>query len=64
MGVTYGNKSIKVYTKTKHHKSGNTYNAKMYWVIDGTLHMMLKYFPKEFQFIIHESKRSLSAPKK
>jgi hypothetical protein len=25
---------------------------------------MLKYFPKEFQFIRHESKRSLRAPKK
>ena len=34
MGVTYGNKAIKVYTKTKHFKSGNTYNAKMYGVIE------------------------------
>ena len=26
---------------------------------DWPVHMMLKYFPKEFQFIRHESKRSL-----
>ena len=55
MGVTYGNKAIKVYTKTKHFKSGNTQNAKMYGVIEGPVHMMLKYFQK-FQFIDMKAK--------
>ena len=56
--------SIKIYTKTKHFKSGNTYNAKMYGVIEGPVHQMLLNFPKEFEFIRHESKRSLRAPTK
>ena len=52
--------AIKIYTKTKHHKSKqHTYIAKMYGVIEGPIHHMLKHFPNEFDFIRHESKRSL-----
>ena len=31
----------------------------MYGVIEGPIHHMLKHFPNEFNFIRHESKRSL-----
>ena len=52
--------TIKIYTKTKHHKSKqHKYIAKMYGVIEGPIHHMLKHFPNEFDFIRHESKRSL-----
>ena len=52
--------TIKIYTKTKHHKSKqHTYIARMYGVIEGPIHHMLKHFPNEFDFIRHESKRSL-----
>ena len=52
--------SIKIYTKTKHHLSKqHKYIAKMYGVIEGPIHHMLKHFPNEFNFIRHESKRSL-----
>ena len=52
--------AIKIYTKTKHHKSKqNTYIPKMYGVIEGPIQQMLLQFPKEFEFIRHESKRSL-----
>ena len=52
--------AIKIYTKTKHHKSKqHTYIPRMYGVIEGPIHHMLKHFPKEFMFIKHESKRSL-----
>ena len=50
---------IKIYTKTKHHKVKNSYIAKMYGVIEGPIQQMLLQFPKEFEFIRHESKRSL-----
>ena len=57
--------TIKIYTKTKHHKSKqHTYIPRMYGVIEGPVHQMIKFFPKEFEFIRHESKRSLRAPKK
>ena len=56
--------SIKIYTKTKHFKTKkNTYVPKMWGVIEGPVHQMMRYFPKEFAFIRHESKRSLRAPK-
>lgn len=52
--------SIKIYTKTKHFKTKkNTYSPKMWGVIEGPVHHMLRYYPKEFSFIRHESKRSL-----
>ena len=51
--------SIKIFTRTKHQKLKNKYIAKMYGVIEGPVHQMLKYFPNEFSFIRHESKRSL-----
>ena len=52
--------SIKVYTKTKHHKSKqHTYIPRKYGVIEGPVHQMLLRFPNEFMFIRHESKRSL-----
>ena len=47
MGATYGNKAIKIFTKTKHFKKDNTYQPKMYGVIEGPVNQMLKYFPKE-----------------
>ena len=37
MGVSYGNKSVKIFTKTKHVKINNTYNAKLYGVIEGPM---------------------------
>ena len=46
MGVSYGNKSVKIFTKTKHVKVNNTYNAKLYGVIEGPINQMLKYYPK------------------
>ena len=50
MGVTYGNKSIKVFTKTKHFKKGNnSYDAKIYGVIEGPVNQMLKLYPTEFK---------------
>jgi len=52
--------SIKIYTKTKHHKSKqHTYIARMYGVIEGPVKDMLLHFPNEFRFLRHESKRSL-----
>ena len=52
--------AIKIYTKTKHHLSKqHKYIARMYGVIEGPIHHMLKHFPNEFNFIRHESKRSL-----
>tara|TARA_Y100001951_G_C11035761_1_gene127456 strand:- start:44 stop:262 length:219 start_codon:yes stop_codon:yes gene_type:complete len=52
--------AIKIYTKTKHHLSKqHKYIPRMYGVIEGPVHQMLKHFPNEFVFIRHESKRSL-----
>ena len=56
--------SIKIYTKTKHQKVKDKYIAKMYGVIEGPVHKMLKHFPNEFMFIKHESTRSLRPTKK
>jgi len=63
MGITYGNKSIKIYTKTKHYKVNKTYVPKMYGVIEGPIHLIMREYPNEFSFIRHESKRSLRAPR-
>ena len=52
--------SIKIYTKTKHHKVNDKYIAKMY----GVVHQMMLSYPKEFEFIRHESTRSLRPSKK
>ena len=54
---------IKIYTKTKHHKVKNSYIAKMYGVIEGPIHDMLKTFPDEFKFVRHESTRALRPSK-
>jgi|TARA_R100000234_G_C4938326_1_gene151753 hypothetical protein len=59
MGVSYGNKSVKIFTKTKHVKINNTYNAKLYGVIEGPINQMLKYYPNEFKFLRHETKEML-----
>tara|TARA_R100000458_G_C8035136_1_gene88943 strand:- start:151 stop:336 length:186 start_codon:yes stop_codon:yes gene_type:complete len=57
--------SIKIYTKTKHHKNSNgNYIPKMMGVIEGPVHHMLLHFPKEFSFIRHFSTRSLRPSKK
>mgnify|MGYP001187890274 CR=1 FL=1 len=56
--------SIKIYTKTKHHKVNDKYIAKMYGVIEGPVHQMMLSYPKEFEFIRHESTRSLRPSKK
>ena len=56
--------SIKIYTKTKHHKVNDKYIAKMYGVIEGPVNQMLKQFPNAFSFIRHESTRSLRPTKK
>ena len=56
--------AIKIYTKTKHFKtSKGTYVPKMYGVIEGPVHHMLKQFPGIFEFLRHESKRSLRPSK-
>ena len=64
MGLTYGNKVVKIFTRTKHQKVNNTYNPKIYGVIEGPIHQMLKAYPKEFRFVRHESTRSLRPSKK
>ena len=65
MAATYGNKAIKIFTKTRHFKTGNnTYNAKLYGVIEGPVNMMLKYYPNEFKFLRHETKLMLRSPRK
>ncbi len=65
MGVTYGNKSIKVFTKTKHFKKGNnSYDAKIYGVIEGPVNQMLKLYPTEFKFMRHETKEMQRKPRK
>ena len=57
MGATYGNKAIKVFTKTKHFKKEkNSYDAKIYGVIEGPVNQMLKLYPTEFRFMRHETK--------
>ena len=55
--------SIKIYTKTKHQKVKNTYVQKMYGVIEGPVHLMMRYFPKEFSFMRHETKLTLRKKK-
>ena len=65
MGVTYGNKAIKVFTKTKHFKKEkNSYDAKIYGVIEGPVNQMLKHYPTEFKFMRHETKQMLRSPRK
>ena len=65
MAATYGNKAIKIFTKTRHFKTGNnTYNAKLYGVIEGPVNQMLKYYPNEFKFLRHETKLMLRSPRK
>jgi|TARA_R110000796_G_scaffold115619_2_gene227768 hypothetical protein len=57
--------SIKIYTKTKHQKTNNNkYISKMFAVIEGPIHQMMIAYPTEFQFIRHESTRSLRPSKK
>ena len=52
--------AVKIYTKTKHHKSKqHTYIPRMYGVIEGPIKDMLLQLPNEFAFLRHESKRSL-----
>jgi hypothetical protein len=56
--------SIKIYTKTKHHKSKqHTYIHKMYGVIEGPIHQMMKQFPNQFSFMRHETKLTLRKKK-
>ena len=52
--------SIKIYTKTKHHKSKqHTYIQNMYGVIEGPIHQMMKQFPNQFSLMRHETKLTL-----
>ena len=56
--------SIKIYTKTKHHKSKQlTYVQKMHGVIEGPIHQMMKQFPNQFSFMRHETKLTLKKKK-
>jgi len=55
--------SIKIYTKNKQQKINNTYVQKMYGVIEGPVHLMMRYFPKEFSFMRHETKLTLRKKK-
>tara|TARA_R100001126_G_scaffold68302_1_gene39246 strand:- start:222 stop:443 length:222 start_codon:yes stop_codon:yes gene_type:complete len=59
MGVTYGNKSVKIFTKTKHVKNNNTYQPVIYGVIEGPVNQMLMHYPNEFKFMRHETKEML-----
>jgi hypothetical protein len=56
--------AIKIFTRTKHQNVKDKYIPKMYGVIEGPVHHMLKQFPNEFAFIRHESTRSLRPSKK
>ena len=44
MAASYGNKSVKIFTKTKHVKINNTYQPKIYGVIEGPVNQMLKHY--------------------
>ena len=57
MGASYGNKSIKIFTKTKHVKINNTYQPKIYGVIEGPVNQMLKAYPDKFSFMKHQTMR-------
>ena len=55
--MTYKIYGLKVYTKTI--MDGRT--PKMYGVIEGPVNKMMKAYPDEFNFMRHETKRSLIA---
>ena len=55
MPKSYKIYGLKVYTKTI--MDGRI--PKMYGVIEGPIHQMLLHFPKQFEFVRHESKRTL-----
>jgi hypothetical protein len=55
--------SIRIYTKTKHIHSKNTYQQKLYGVIEGPIHQIMKFYPNEFSFLRHETKLTLRKKK-
>ena len=56
--------SIKIYTKTNHQKVNDKHIAKMYRVIEAPAHQLILSYTKEFEFIRHESTKSLRPSKK
>ena len=56
--------AIKIYTKTKHHKSKqHTYIPRMYGVIEGPVNKMMKAYPDKFSFMKHKTMRDLRPSK-
>tara|TARA_R100000951_G_C2545826_1_gene150815 strand:+ start:379 stop:561 length:183 start_codon:yes stop_codon:yes gene_type:complete len=55
--------TIKIYTKTKIQKNKNNHIQKMYGVIEGPIHHMMKHFPNQFGFMRHETKSDLRKKK-
>ena len=56
MPKVYG---LKTYTKTTNEKTNGRYIPKMLGVIEGSVNKMIRAYPKEFNFMRHETKRSL-----
>ena len=55
--------TINIYTKTVRQKVKNGYIEKLYGVIEGPIHHMMKHFPNEFGFMRHETKSDLRKKK-
>ena len=56
MQKVYG---LKIYTKTTYEQKDGRYLPKMLGAIEGPVNKMIKAYPKEFNFMRHETKRSL-----
>ncbi len=48
---------LKFYTRTTHEKVGKTYIPKMLGVIEGSVNKMIKAYPREFNFMRHQTMR-------
>ena len=57
--MTYKIYGLKVYTKTTYEKTNGKYIPKMLGVIEGPVNKMMKAYPDKFNFMRHETKRSL-----
>ena len=54
---------LKVYTKTTYEKTNGKYIPKMLGVIEGPVNKMMKAYPDKFNFMRHETTRSLRPSK-
>jgi len=59
--MSYKIYGLKVYTKTTYEKMNGKYIPKMLGVIEGPVNKMMKAYPDKFNFMRHETKRSLRA---